>query len=255
MIVAWAFTRERDALDQIWIAYREWPQPRFELLAGRNMGVLSIGEQSRRVSCIRIEASSHVELVSLGLRDCWLPAVLTLGSQNIALRDSVIQGSSYVLAAFPARSAPLRPETAHSFEVTGNYWEQSPALFRPTQRSCDDRNDWDCPVSIWSDLPWGVTHSYFWEPLNGALFGSRNILGNVKFTDNVVIDAYNGLRMTVNDDCLADPVCASRTNVGVEIAGNTFINIRDNPVEPEGHALQLETCSTSTTSLGSDARL
>ena len=84
MIVAWAFTRERDALDQIWIAYREWPQPRFELLAGRNMGVLSIGEQSKRVSCIRIEASSHGELGKPPSPRRWLPAVLTLGSQTLA---------------------------------------------------------------------------------------------------------------------------------------------------------------------------
>ena len=34
-------------------------------------------------------------------------------------------------------------------------------------RPCEIRSDWGCPVSIWSDLPWGTVHHHFWSLLNG----------------------------------------------------------------------------------------
>ena len=37
-------------------------------------------------------------------------------------------------------------------------------------------------------------------------------------------------------DLPADPACRTRVNVGFEITDNVFERIRDNPVEPEGHA-------------------
>jgi hypothetical protein len=95
---------------------------------------------------------------------------------------------------------------------------------------------WNCPVSIWNQVPWGVTHHFFWSSLNGALFGSKDIAGNVKISGNHVIDAYNGFRARMNATCLADPACRTRVNVGFEITDNVFERIRDNPVEPEGHA-------------------
>ena len=51
-----------------------------------------------------------------------------------------------------------------------------------------------------------------------------------------MIDAYNGVRARMNTTCLADPACRTRVNVGFEITDNVFERIRDNPVEPEGHA-------------------
>ena len=72
--------------------------------------------------------------------------------------------------------------------------------------------------------------------MNGALFASKNIAGNVKISGNHVIDAYNGVRSRLSGTCLADQACRTKANVGFEITDNVFERIRDNPVEPEGHA-------------------
>ena len=186
-----------------------------------------------RLNCLLIWDSAFVEITGLGFRDCWLAAVGSYASSNIALRDSVIEGSSYAFAALPRKA---RPETAHSFEITGNVWKQSPSTYRSPATACDIHNDWSCPVSVWSDVPWGIVHHHFWSPLNGALFAAMDILGNVRIADNYLVDAYNGIRVKVSYDCLARPACRERTNAGFEITGNTFEKIRDNPIEPEGQA-------------------
>lgn len=186
-----------------------------------------------RLDCLLIWDSAFVEITGMGFRDCWLAAVGSYASSSVALRDSIIEGSSYAFAALPRKA---RPETAHSFEITGNVWKQSPSTYRSPADSCDIHNDWSCPISIWSDVPWGIVHHHFWSPLNGALFGAMDILGNVRIADNHLADAYNGIRVKVSADCLAHPACRERTNAGFEITGNTFEQIRDNPIEPEGQA-------------------
>src|SRR3954468_13335269 len=130
-----------------------------------------------RLHCFLLWESAFVEVAEMGFRDCWLAAVASYASSNIALRNSVIHGSTWAFLAVGKKAAP---ETAHSFEVTGNVWKQSPATYRSGKPPCDIHNDWDCPVSIWSDVPWGVVHHHFWRPLNGALFMARDILGNVR---------------------------------------------------------------------------
>src|SRR3954451_10985549 len=91
------------------------------------------------------------------------------------------------------------------------------------------------PKPIGGEVPWGVVHHHFWRPLNGSLFMARDILGNVRISDNQIFDAYNGIRTTLSDQCLRTIACIERTSLGFEIARNTFENIRDNPVEPEDH--------------------
>lgn len=186
-----------------------------------------------RLNCLVFGRSAFVELTELGFRDCWLAAVATYASSHIALRDSVIDGSSYGFAAIGQKGAP---ETAHTFEITGNVWRQSPSAYRSSPGTCDIHSDWGCPVSVWSDIPWAVTHHHFWSPLNGALFTAKDILGNVRIAGNYMGDAYNGIRVRLSDVCLADTRCRNGANVGFEIVGNTFEKIRDNPIEPEGHA-------------------
>src|SRR3954468_15154559 len=191
------------------------------------------GDVHFRLHCFLLWESTFVEFADLGFRDCWFAAVASYASSNIALRNSAIDGSTW---AFLAVGKKARPETAHSFEVTGNVWRQSPASYRPPPVSCDIRSDWDCAVSVWSDLPWGIVHHHFWSPLNGALFMSRDVLGNVRVSNNYVFDAYNGIRATLSGACPADESCRQRTNNGFEISGNIFEHVRDNPVEPENHA-------------------
>ena len=77
-------------------------------------------------------------------------------------------------------------------------------------------------MSIWSDLPWGIVHHHFWSPLNGALFMSRDILGNVRVSNNHVFDAYNGIRATLSGTCRADAACKEKANNGFEITGQLF---------------------------------
>jgi hypothetical protein len=186
-----------------------------------------------RLHCFLLWESSYIEFVEMGFRDCWYAAVASYSSTNITLRDTVIEGSTWGFLAVGRRNSP---QTAHSFEVTGNFWKQSPSSYRQSASSCDIRNDWDCPASVYADIPWGVSHHHFWSPLNGALFRSKDILGNVKFANNYVYDAYNGIRATISPSCRQNPECRDRTNLGFEITGNVFKNIRDNPIEPEGRA-------------------
>ena len=186
-----------------------------------------------RLNCFLLWESAFVEFAEMGFRECWFAAVSSYASSNIALRDSIVEGSTW---AFLAVGKKARPETAHSFEVTGNVWRQSPSTYRHSFVPCEIQRDWGCPVSIWSDLPWGIVHHHFWSPLNGALFMSRDVLGNVRISNNYVFDAYNGVRGTLSDACRADADCKEKTNNGFEITGNFFEFIRDNAVEPEDHA-------------------
>ena len=186
-----------------------------------------------RLHCFLLWESAYVDFVDMGFRDCWVAAVASYASTHISLRNSVIEGSIWGFLAVGRRDTP---QTAHSFEVTGNLWKQSPSSYRQSSQTCDIRNDWDCPASVYADIPWGISHHHFWSPLNGALFRSRDILGNVKFANNYVYDAYNGIRTTISASCRKNTECRDKTNLGFEITGNVFKNIRDNPIEPEGHA-------------------
>jgi hypothetical protein len=191
------------------------------------------GDIHFRLDCLLFWESAFVDVADAGFRDCWFSAVASYASSNITLRNSVIDGSTW---AFLAVGRKAMPETAHSFEVTGNLWRQSPSAYRPNTAPCQIRSDWDCPVSIWSDLPWGIVHHHFWSPLNGALFMTRDALGNVLVSGNHIFDAYNGIRATLSSDCRKEPDCRRKANNGFEITGNLFEYVRDNPIEPENHA-------------------
>jgi hypothetical protein len=106
-----------------------------------------------RLHCFLLWESRNVELIDMGFRDCWYAAVASYASTNITLRDSVIEGSTWGFLAVGRRDTP---HTAHSFEVTGNLWKQSPSSYRQASPSCDIRNDWDCPASVYADIPWGI---------------------------------------------------------------------------------------------------
>src|SRR4051794_4110225 len=72
--------------------------------------------------------SEFVVVEDVGFRNCWLAAFVAYWSSHVTLRNSVIEGSTYALAAIGGdESAP----TAHSFEVIGNLWKQSPSAYIP----------------------------------------------------------------------------------------------------------------------------
>ena len=203
--------------------------------SGREMDRRSAARQGRATSAFDCTASfCGIRLCRFrrhGVQNCWVAAVASYASTHITLGKSVIEGSTWGFLAVGRRDTP---QTAHSFaqEIFGS----KAASYRQSSQSCDIRNDWDCPASVYADIPWGISHHHFWSPLNGALFRSRDILGNVKFANNYVYDAYNGIRATISASCRKNSECRDRTNLGFEITGNVFKNIRDNPIEPEGHA-------------------
>jgi hypothetical protein len=186
-----------------------------------------------RMNCLLFWRAAFVEIADVGFRNCWLAAVGAYASSNIALRGTVIEGGTYGFLAVAKQGVP---ESAHTFEIVGNTWRQSPSTYRSSPTRCDIHNDWSCPVSIWADVPWALVHHYFWNPLNGALFTAKDILGNVRIADNHVIDAYNGVRVRLSKKCVEDVRCRERANAGFEIVGNTFEKIRDNAIEPEDRA-------------------
>ena len=205
-----------------------------EALDQASTGAAGPDDVQFRLHCFLLWESAYVDVVDLGFRDCWFAAVASYASNHVALRRSIIDGSTY---AFLAVGKKAKPETAHSFEVTGNAWRQSPSSYRSPDPACDPRWNWSCPVSVWADLPWAVTHHFFWSFLNGALFMGMDVSGNVKIADNYVYDAYNAIRSKLSGACRKDPVCAIKTNVGFEISGNFFEKVRDNAVEPETRAV------------------
>ena len=83
------------------------------------------GDIHFRLHCLLFWESAFVDVADSGFRDCWFAA----SSSNITLRNSLIDGSTW---AFLAVGRKAMPETAHSFEVTGNLWRQSP---RPIGRA------------------------------------------------------------------------------------------------------------------------
>ncbi|MFL5222941.1 MAG: hypothetical protein ACJ8CH_05600, partial [Microvirga sp.] len=82
------------------------------------------GDVHFRLHCLLFWESAFVDVADSGFRDCWFAAVASYASSNITLRNSLIDGSTW---AFLAVGKKARPETAHSFEVTGNLWRQSPS--------------------------------------------------------------------------------------------------------------------------------
>jgi hypothetical protein len=128
-----------------------------------------------RLHCFLVWESKHVEFVEMGFRDCWYAAVASYASTEISLKDSVIEGSTWAFLAVGKRDTP---QTAHSFEVTGNLWKQSPSTYRRNASSCDIRNDWDCPASVYADIPWGVSHHHCPSSDNLGLLAARSSGGS-----------------------------------------------------------------------------
>ena len=72
--------------------------------------------------------------------------------------------------------------------------------------------------------------------MNGALFMTRDVLGNVRISGITSSTPTTG--SALRSAAIAAktlPAGVRRTN-GFEITGNTFEYVRDNPIEPENHA-------------------
>ncbi len=177
-------------------------------------------------SCFRIENQEFIEIENLRIQNCWLMAVFAIDSKYIALRDTTIFGSRTAFHAFGDKS--------HHFLLEGNHWTQDSSATR----------------RMWREICWSAVKGYVTDgqrhkacPLeaenvrdyshfNGAFFGSWNILGGVVVRNNLIENAFNGIRM----DAPRGVRYRGKRNLNVEIYGNKFRYIRDNPVEPEATA-------------------
>lgn len=180
--------------------------------------------QGPRHYCVRLRRVIGVVLTDIAFEDCWLSAVIAVNSQRIELRRARIHGSTTGLLALATSGLSA---ASHSFVVADTHWIQSPGAYKPARACAKPHLDLSCPVDLWDDLPWGVSHHHLWRPLNGGLFAAHNIAGNVLFERNTVERAFNGLRI------LSDRPGTGRN---VSVRDNLFRFVRDNAVEPEGRA-------------------
>lgn len=225
--------------------FRQGPARNDDLLRGlanreesirTGANLLGAEDQVHLTRCFHVSDSAWISFEHLYFKDCWLPAVYAADSRNIALRKSLIEGSSYVFIAIATRA---RPERASGFAVEDNVWLQDTTGFGPDKAPACREINWtaNCPGEMWSEIPWGVTHDTLYEHMNGALFGAIDIAGDVTVSRNIIRYAYNGIRLMISDDCFDRGArCVDKVNTNVTIAGNRFAFIRDNPVEPEARA-------------------
>ncbi len=177
-------------------------------------------------SCFRIENQESIEIEHLTMQNCWLMAVFAIDSKYITLRDTRIIGSRNAFHAFGDKS--------HHFLLEGNHWTQDTSATR----------------RMWREICWSTVKGYVsdgqrheacplegenvgdYSHFNGALFGSWNIIGSVVVRNNYIENAFNGIRMVAP----RGKQYRGKRNINVEIYGNKFHYIRDNPIEPEATA-------------------
>ncbi len=183
-----------------------------------------VTERGPRSYCVRLSNVSGLVLRDLAFEDCWITAVKAVNARDVTLAGARIHGSTFGLIA--VATSGMEPG-AHTYRVLNSHWIQSPGGYRPEKDCAAPHLDLSCPVDVWDDVPWGVTHHHLWRPLNGALFGAFNIAGNVLIENNLLERAYNGVRIIAE---------LPGTGRNVEIRGNRFRFLRDNAVEPETRA-------------------
>ena len=195
-----------------------------------------------RAACIDLERVDGLIVSGLHFQNCWLVAIRARNSSHITLKNSVIVGSSYGLAA----SGEPNGRPASHIVVEHVRWIQDASSFLggdPFKNDCPMERQWvrGCPGDMWRKLPWGVVHHGAYQHFNGALLGGMHIAGDVIFRHNQVVNAFNGIRLTARScsKIPADgklPRTECRFNHRVWIYDNDFSYVRDNPVELEDWA-------------------
>ncbi len=142
-----------------------------------------------------------LEFEHFAVDSCWPSFIYMENSTYVTVRCVTAEDGRYLVYA--------RGENTHHVLLEGNHWRQDPT------------------GSMWADLAWIDSKKRRYYYYNGGLFGSYGIPGSVVIRNNLICDAFNGVRMKVKSDQTPS------ANHNVEIRGNTFLRIRDNPVEPE----------------------
>lgn len=154
---------------------------------------------------LQLKNCAYVTIRGLSLANAWPTAILLNQCRNILIEDCRFRGSREAIYA----------KSSHHITVRGCHWQQDPSPGHDLWHTID----W---VEAHGEEGGNSTYAHF----NGAFFGAKSV-HDVAIQNNTIHDAYNGIRIkAVGDDRIQN----------VDIAANTFVRIRDNPIEPEAHA-------------------
>jgi hypothetical protein len=137
---------------------------------------------------------------------CWPCFLYMENSRYVTMRG--IEGVDSLYFAF------ARGQECHHICVEDCRWTQDPT------------------GALWSEISWVDSHDMAYRFYNGALLGTDEVANGVVFRNNTITDCYNAIRLKARGAGGFDT-----QNRDVEISGNLFERVRDNPVEPEGNAL------------------
>jgi hypothetical protein len=147
---------------------------------------------------MKVNNSSWLVFKDLKFRNCWQDVIDIDHSSYLSFIGCYFEGGRRVI--YP------QFEDCHHFLVEDCYWEQ------------DEK--------IYTDYDWAEMHHGSMKYLNGSLFAGKSIGGGVVIRDNIIKNAYNGIRFTGERD-------DRRQNANYEIYNNKIINTGDNAFEPE----------------------
>lgn len=155
---------------------------------------------------LQLKNCKHVTIRGLSLANAWPTAILLSGCTDIIIEDCRFRGATE--AIYAKGSAGIIVRRCH--------WQQ----------------DTSPGHDLWHTIDWVESHgeeggNNTFAYYNGAFFGAKSVR-DVKIEANTISDAYNGIRIKAVGDHPTSP--------NVDIVGNTFVRIRDNPIEPEYHA-------------------
>ena len=189
------------------------------VIRGQGRRTVLCGEGKAEVASARLPTSDQFAFFKLfdcqwvvfenfQVTGCWPVFLFLQNSRYVTVRGLLATDGRYLAFA--------RGEGSHHILLEENRWRQEPA------------------GALWRDISWEAVKreddkGYYYY--NGGLFGSVDISGSVVIRRNVICNAFNGLRLKAN------AAKAGRLNHNVEIYGNAFHDIRDNPVEPERTAV------------------
>ncbi|MGE0422639.1 MAG: hypothetical protein AB7O88_10265 [Reyranellaceae bacterium] len=175
---------------------------------------------------LKLDGVSWCSIEGLRVINCWPCFLYAQEVRGIAIRRCTIEGGTYPLF-FRDPVQPARLSTDLVVEACS--WRQDLSA---------DHFNWS--KADWRELHGGREGSVVFKTLrhlNGAFVGSCDIGGSMRLRGNDISDAYNGFRLGLSADLRGRGEAEiRRRNRDIEISGNVFTRVRDNPIEPESHA-------------------
>ena len=167
----------------------------------------------------RVKNSSGIKFENLNLRNSWPNVIALYDSSGISVTKCAFRDGTNAIFAKGARTTGIY--------LADNSWDQDPT------------------GGIWSEADWSMVHHGSLNYFNGAFLQSLNIAGQVVIERNTIRNAYNAIRVKVNNKpggCAAaqmwDYECPLSTDL--RIRDNKFYNISDNVVEIENWAKNVD---------------